>query len=586
MADRTGRAGAAAGWWRARGWAPLLGIATGLLGMGAADPSASPEVLDEPAVAATPAPEAPAPLGARIDTVLAERRVGDLRLGEYLAGLDTDGCLGEVAVPLVDGLADLADAHRTEVGRRAEVEVWRIWEPRLRRMSEDGRRLVTHWITSPEVARRRFLCEDGLPPTWISLAPDRFVIEAVLWFEGAVAAREESLRKGITAERDRVVVELMQVQDDLVNRFQATYRDDAVAALAQARMEDRLDLMWEALIEPWHTGFHVKARPEEQSPLRGPKAPPLAIGPLGGDIPDPDDVAASLRILASWRRERRVYEEQLADRRAHVDQIASAARAEEDPEVLARLAMRARRVEHQLAATIEQIGWFQDRVRADAGGGHRNRVVERLLSGGGRKRTVKKLDQRVAELQRERGRAEAVVADAVARGAVLPGSGGAGGGAEGGAGGPLAAAGEGSGGPGPGNWTAGLPGTVAVADSAGTEGGESGAPPLAGAGVVKRIYEGPLSSPSSAWSPDLVQALRTRHPELDDTDARILLGLILAAYRELVDVPGTEKVVWENLGTAEGLGLRGQEATLSDLWKPGRPASEQPEVTFVLQLRF
>lgn len=585
MADDTRRSGAGAGWRRARGWAPWLGIAVGLLGMGAADPSASPEIPDEPAVAAAPEPEQPAPLGARIDAVLAERRVGDLRLGEYLAGLDTDGCLGEVAIPLVDGLADLADAHRTEVGRRAEVDVWRIWEPRLRRMSEDGRRLVTHWITSPEVARRRFLCEDGLPPTWISLPPDRFVIEAVLWFEGAVAAREESLRKGITAERERVVVELMQVQDDLVNRFQATYREGAVAAAARARMEDRLDLMWEALIEPWHTGFHTKARPEEQSPPRGPKAPPLAIGPLGGDIPDPEDIAASRRVLASWRRERLVYDEQLADRRAHLDQVASAARAEEDPALLARLAMRAKRVDHQLAATIEQIGWFQDRVRADAGGGHRNRVVERLLSGGGRKRTVKKLEQRVAELQRERGRAEALVADAVARGAVLPGA-GTGVGAEGGIGGPLAAAGEGSVGPGPGNWTAGLPGTVAVADGTGAEGGEAGGAHLAGAGVVKRIYEGPLSSPSSAWSPDLVQALRTRHPELDDTDARILLGLILAAYRELVDVPGTEKVVWENLGTAEGLGLRGQEATLSDLWKPGRPASEQPEVTFVLQLRF
>ena len=83
-----------------------------------------------------------------------------------------------------------------------------------------------------------------------------------------------------------------------------------------------------------------------------------------------------------------------------------------------------------------------------------------------------------------------------------------------------------------------------------------------------------------------VSAMRARHPALDDADARILLGLVQLAYRELGTRAAVEDAVLRSLGTDEGLSLLGEEGTLSDLWIRGRPTAEQPIVTFVLKLFF
>ena len=84
----------------------------------------------------------------------------------------------------------------------------------------------------------------------------------------------------------------------------------------------------------------------------------------------------------------------------------------------------------------------------------------------------------------------------------------------------------------------------------------------------------------------MVAAILGRYPNLDATDARILLGLVRLAYKELDSRNAVEAAVWRSLTEEEGLRIRGEESTLSDLWTPGKDRSEQPVVTFVLTLWF
>jgi hypothetical protein len=82
-----------------------------------------------------------------------------------------------------------------------------------------------------------------------------------------------------------------------------------------------------------------------------------------------------------------------------------------------------------------------------------------------------------------------------------------------------------------------------------------------------------------------VDDLVTAYPALDRTDARILLGLVQAAYRELPDRGAVEDAVRRTLQSG-AMQIRGEESTLSELWIPGRSRGDQPVVTFVLTLTF
>ena len=136
--------------------------------------------------------------------------------------------------------------------------------------------------------------------------------------------------------------------------------------------------------------------------------------------------------------------------------------------------------------------------------------------------------------------------------------------------------------PGPGNWLAGL--ETGALDAGNRPDRVEGIP--AGSGWGQRTYEGPLPPPSKVWSQDLVGAILTRHPRLDEDDVRILLGLVRATYAELTGRASIEDAVWRTLSTSEGLRLGGEEATLSELYLPGETRAEQPIITFVLTLNF
>ncbi len=139
--------------------------------------------------------------------------------------------------------------------------------------------------------------------------------------------------------------------------------------------------------------------------------------------------------------------------------------------------------------------------------------------------------------------------------------------------------------PGPGNWLAGL--TVDESSSSGsTVAIDADGSIATGSGWVDRVYEGPLPTPSATWSEDLVAAIQQRHLGLDETDVRILLGLVQLTYKELPGRGAVERAVWRSLAQGDGLRIRGEETSLSELWKPGLSHAEQPAVTFILTLYF
>jgi len=104
------------------------------------------------------------------------------------------------------------------------------------------------------------------------------------------------------------------------------------------------------------------------------------------------------------------------------------------------------------------------------------------------------------------------------------------------------------------------------------------APGPAGDDRVLR-YDGPLPAASPAWSDAVVARLLRAHPDLDATDARILLGMIARAGG--YDRAATEDLVTATLDRDTRLDLRGGEAGISEL----DALPQRPEVTFELRLR-
>ena len=519
------------------------------------------------------------PFAPAIDEVLADHRIGGLSLREYLVSLDFEGCLASVQEELVVGLDRLRGLHVVALEHRRPTLVWRTWDRKLDGLSPDATLLVSTWLDSPETARRIYLCDDGLPPSWKSLHPDAYVVEAVTWFDVEVAERELTLRSGSPGDREQAVMELMELRAALVDRFGTTYAGGAQTDEAQGRLEGRLGLMWEHLVEPHDFGFTPRARTTD--PLVDPAGMARAraqnpFGKGGVGIPDPRDVALRDRVVRSWRRQRQAIDREIEDRQARLDEVAAGIEAETDMAELDRMVRIASRLDAELGQSVADLERLQARTRGLQSG---RPWVDRMLSGGYRRRAIRRLDRRQGQVQEQRDDVTEAVEAAVGKGATPPeqqmdgdGSG------DGVGGGGWASGGD----PGPGNWLAGLP----VADGV-TAAGTRATPTLEpGAGWVERVYEGPLPTPSGVWSDDLVEAIRTRHPSLDETDVRILLGLVREAYGELRTRSEVEAAVWRSLGVAAGLRIRGEESTLSGLWIPAAGRSDQPIVTFVLTLYF
>ncbi len=515
------------------------------------------------------------PLIPDIDRVLGSHPVGEVSLGEALTALQFEGCLDRVREDLVLGLSELRALHVRGVETRSLKRVWSIWERKLRLLSPESYLLVTTWLDSPATARRLYFCEDGLPPSWKSLPPQAYLVEAITWFDIEVADREHALQTGQPGDRELAVMELMELREALVDRFRNTYPADAEHLEPLGLLQERLGAMWAVMVDPYHLGFTPAARTEDT------KAPAGSLGSLkpqspfsGVGIPDPRDLAARSRVVRSWKRQQRVLNEDLERIEDELDDtLASLSAADLSLEDLNARTRAAARLDARLAQTHASIQRMGNRILYRGTG---RSWVDSMLDNGYRRRAVRRLDRKEKVLLTERERTESAIEDAVARGATRPGGSDeddSGGGQ--GQGLPVASGR---------NWLEGLPGVENSTGSTVTPTIRGGIPK--GTGWVERIYEGPLPTPSASWDADLVAAILGRYPNLDATDARILLGLVRLAYKELDSRNAVEAAVWRSLTEEEGLRIRGEESTLSDLWTPGKDRSEQPVVTFVLTLWF
>jgi hypothetical protein len=520
------------------------------------------------------------PFKPEVNRVMAEHRVGGLSLGEYLLSLRFEGCLNEVRDELVAGLDALHKVHVRAREGRTYKEVWRVWDNKLEGLSPDAFMLVQTWLDSPENARRLYFCEDDLPGGWKRLDANGYVLEAVTWFDVAIAEEEAALQRGTAGDREQAVMALIETRSSLIDRFEATFPADESTAVARDNLEERLDLMWDQLIEPYHYGFSRRARtddPEANSDAtrRARVGNPFQSGGVG--IPDPRDVAARDQVVRSWKKQQRVLDAELSERQDLLDEALGALRAAEGKRELDAWVREAERLRREIEHTISDIERVQTNVRYYSTG---RPWVDDMLSNGFRRRAVRRMSKREAETQKQRVAVEGLIAEAVRRGAEPPPAPGE---AVGMTGTTVAGGNRKTGDPGPGNWLAGLPESDATDGTTGLAEVDGIAP---GSGWVERRYEGPIPPPSTVWSVELVDAIRNRYPSLDETDVRILLSLVKAAYRELKTREAVEQAMWRSLGIGDGLSIRGEEATLSDLYVQGTARIDQPIITFVLTLYF
>ena len=516
-------------------------------------------------------------LRVRIDQVLDRHLVGGESLRGALQSLALGGCLTAVGPELTAGLDALRVVHVAAVERKNYSRAWSLWERELEGLSSDAFQLVTTWLDSPETARRLYLCEDDLPRSWRGVDAPAYVREALGWFDAAAAERDRRLRRGAPADREQAVMELMELRSGLVRRFIATYPEgEPIHDDLLVELEERLDLMWEVLVEPFHLGFTPKARSTDRDGAIQNMGRARVQTPFTGiAIPDPRDVAARDRVVRSWRRQRRRIDTEITDLEAAltamVTDIETRAAAGEPDADLDRMVREAARLDARLASTVATLERMQHKVRHYSTG---RSWIDGMLSNGYRRRAVKRLSAREAVVQEERREVNIAIARAVQAGAMPPGEL-----REGALAGLTGRRLGGRAEIGPGNWLVGLPESTNAAVP--TE--PAGIP--AGSGWVARTYEGPMPTPSGWWSDDLVDAVRARHRDLDDADVRILLGLVRLAYSELDGRVAVEEAVARSLATG-GLSLLGEEGTLSDLWIRGQSSAEQPIVTFVLKLFF
>jgi|GEM_PF-1743584 len=519
-----------------------------------------------------------APLRARIDQVFDRAPVGGRTLRDQLATLEFEGCLDSIDEELTAGLYALRVVHVAAIERRSYRKAWRLWESSVDGLSDDAWQLLSTWLDSPETARRLYLCDDDLPASWRRADAAGYVREAIGWFDAAAAERDRRLRRGAPADREQAVMELAELESGLIRRFIATYPEGDANDDLLVELEERLDLMWETLVEPFHLGFTPKARTTQTAAAPENMGRARLQSPFSGiAIPDPRDVAARDRVARSWRRQNRNINREVDTIQSELDalvvEIETRVAAGTVDAELDKLVREAGRTDARLASTVATLERMQHKVRHYSTG---RSWIDGMLSNGYRRRAVRRLSRREDTVQTERREVEATIARAVSAGAMEPGElrdGGA------------SLTGQRIGGRddvGPGNWLVGLPqGSL----------GETSSEPVAdgipaGSGWVSRTYEGPMPTPSGVWSEDLVNAIRAKHPQLDDADTRILLGLVQLAYKELRTRADIEEAVARSLGTGSGLALLGEENTLSDLWIRGRSTNEQPIVTFVLKLFF
>ena len=517
--------------------------------------------------------EPTARLGPGIDSVLLEHQVGTTKLGTYLETLRFEGCLDLVRDDLTDGLDRLRMLHVAAVESSSIRRVWRTWERRLDGLSHDSYLLVTTWLDSPETARRLFLCDDQLPRSWRQLEPAAFVLEAVTWFDIALAEREHSIHKGVAADRELAIMQLIELRIALQDRFDMTYAQSLTTQRSRDQLQRRLQLMWDILLEPFHRGFSPRGRLGDPEPDKARKQRARFSSPTGGiQLPDPRELAVRDRVVQGWTKQRAVIDRDIKANEDRLQLALANLLNEQDPALRDRAVREAARFQAELDHSLSDLERMQNRIYSLRTG---RSYVDSMLDRGFRRRAVRKLSRRSQRLATQRDRIEGAVSQAIERGAADP------------AAPPITPPSlrpvRDLNTPGPGNWLAGLAqpdesrSRTTATEPTGIE---------TGSGWVERIYEGPLPTPSATWSDDLVLAISKRHVGLDETDVRIMLGLVQLAYKELPGRAAVEQAVWRSLAQGDGLRIRGEETSLSELWQPGLSHAEQPAVTFILTLYF
>lgn len=529
---------------------------------------------------------------AELAAALAGNAVAGAPLGEYLTSLDASGCLQDVETELVAGLKAIKGVFTDQVEATTFDHAWKAVAPQLDGFSGDGRLLVATWLDNQELARSRFFCEDSLPSSWMNVSTTRHVVEAVLWFDLAIAEREKKLIEGNEADRERAVIELLDLRRELTHRYQATYASDENSVELLGALEERLALMWEVLVEPFHLGFAPKALldSEDGDWVSASGTASLSSNAFYGmDIPDPRDVAKRDKVRRSWRIQTNTLKKEARELSTERERITDAITfaADGDSDELNPLVREAMQLDMRLGQVQADLAQLEHRVR---GFKTLSPVVASMVANRPTKGTVKAIARVEDSAETDRQELSYAVNDALMRGAstpdqLMPSS--------------LDDAvaslskvdlsliGDPNALPSPGNWIAGIPGY-----GTGVDRDESARlaveklKGLIGTGWVERAYEGPIIAPSRDWSRDLVESVREQDDSIDEIDARILLGLIEAAYSELPDRPAVELAVRYAMRRGGGLQLTGNESQLSELYNAELAPEAQQELVFVLKLLF
>ncbi len=548
-----------------------------------------------------------------------------------LSPLDADfeihDCLAPDREPLIEELDRLRSAHRAEVEESGLKRAWRLMERTLAEASADGRALVEGWIDSRDRVRVRFFCEDGLPLP-LSLSPAPFIEAALTHLEGSLRRERVGLDGG-DADREAAAVRLTGLVRAVRHRLDAMFDNrspDIVSAAAD--LDAQLAYFDEEWIDPWRLGrsavgttvmfdrdpaeFYVEyptiedvwmvgelvlwvrqllPKPPDMSPPEpfadldyepGVRKPMFADGALkygyahaelssgpwvdvpvtdevvAGSIADPRDALEVMRIQASWAAQRRVVAQDLRDERRHLRELTGQLDDEDlTPDELDHLAREAERSRRRLSRLSEDATRLMQRVQVPQAS---RPWVEDMLRGQAKQGEVDSLeglDERTVRAARE---AEAIVVAAVERGASVPGQGGR----------------PGSPGGGTARAAPGPSGDAAAEASAAESSDQAGGDDL-GPRSQALVYDGLLPPVDPAWSSDAIARVVGAHPELDEVDANLLLGLVLAAL-DTGDHAAVEALVRDALEREGRLRLRGGEAGLSELI--GQPV----EVRFVLEL--
>ena len=500
-------------------------------------------------------------VGDSIDDVLDGTLVGDIPLGELLASWDAVDCGGDRRA-LEAALGSAGRVHRALVEDWGFALVANAWDRRARAFTPAGADLLRTWLDGPDLARRRFFCEDGLPDTLRALAAADYPAAAAAHLASEARARAEVLATVPSPAAEVALLALLTLDGDLRARFDAQYPDHAEAA-ARVALGAALDAVDLEHIEPWDMGFS----PRPGDPIE-PVFPRIRYPKLGwGDIPDPADVAAAMRVAEAWARRRTAIVSDLrVARRRLADLATELARAPEgaDLDRLGRSILRAEAgVSHALAELARH------RAAVPHATTYRP-VADSIVHHSLRPAEEDAIDLALAATRTAREEAVALAESAISKGADIPRRW------------AVAGARADEGGPGS-TWTAGR--VAAGPDPGlGDVSGDGATAPTAGGGALSygddgvRTYTGPLPTPSLLWSAKVVAAITTRHPNLDPLDARLLLELMGLAYPEFGSRARIEAAVFRALAGPRGLDLRGGEEGLSELGAGAAPPARVPVV--------